>query len=446
MSPHPPVRLPRALSFGLLSACLALGAPSAHGLTTDARRLGMGQTHMSGGRELSGLNVAYQSMPSRRGAGGLVIPIPLGLVQLATDFPSLDPEDADFSVTRLANLALNPPFFLELTEPSDLNGDISIYVARNEFSILFEDAQELLPQKPLEVGSVWTTPMIGLNVMGARAYASPVVFLEGEVAFDDAFYGVLAQGEPLLPNSTYRFDAGGESMAGMSFNFGYSAPVDVDARGNGLYAGAYVKYLMGFTMGKADTRFTMSTSDTIFGSSNPLDVGYEATVRYASFGRIGNGLGLDIGAAYRTGNIDFGIGLRDLASSIHWSRTQVERAWLDEATNEIVTETVETDTEYTQKIPMQTTFNVSWRGTRTILAADITTSSLSTNLHLGAERQVGPVAVRGGLLTDDDASLQVSWGFGFGLSSLWFDLGFQTHNRSFTGERGVTLGTSIALR
>ena len=28
----------------------------------------------------------------------------------------------------------------------------------------------------------------------------------------------------------------------------------------------------------------------------------------------------------------------------------------------------------------------------------------------------------------------------------WLDVGFQTHNRTFTGERGLTMGTSIAIR
>jgi hypothetical protein len=35
---------------------------------------------------------------------------------------------------------------------------------------------------------------------------------------------------------------------------------------------------------------------------------------------------------------------------------------------------------------------------------------------------------------------------GVGLSRLWLDLGFQTHSRSITGERGLMLGTSLAIR
>jgi hypothetical protein len=131
---------------------------------------------------------------------------------------------------------------------------------------------------------------------------------------------------------------------------------------------------------------------------------------------------------------------------VSWSRTTVKRSTLDETTNEIVTETLEQDGSYVQKIPTQTTFNVAWTGRSTTVAADLTTSRLNSHLHLGAERRFGVLAVRGGLHTDDDAEVQFSWGAGVGVSRLWFDVGFQTHNQTFTGERGLLLGTSIAIR
>ena len=421
-------------------------AASAHAFATDARRLGMGNVQVIGSGELSSRNIAFQSMPGRNNSFGFVIPLPLGLVQLATDFPTLDPEDPDFSVTRLANLALNPPFFMELSHPSELDGDISIFVARNEFSILFEDAERLLPQRPIEMGTVYSVPLFGLGMQGVHTSVGPMIFVEGNVGFDDAFYGVLARGESLLPNSEYSVSASGETMNGSVLSFGYSKPIFADDRGNGLYAGAAFKYLLGFWMGKADTRFSMATSDTIFGSSDPLDVGYEARMRYSSFGSIGNGIGLDVGAGYRLGAVDFGIGLRDLGSQVHWGSTTLERATLDEQTNEVVTQTLETNSSYVQKIPMQSTFNVAWTGRSTLVSADLTTSRLNSSLHFGAERRLGPLAVRGGLHTDVNAEVQYSWGAGVGVSHLWFDLGFQTHNRTFTGERGLIMGSSIAIR
>jgi hypothetical protein len=273
-----------------------------------------------------------------------------------------------------------------------------------------------------------------------------VVSMEGRAAFDDALYGVLSRGEPLLPNSSYQMNTGGESMGGASFNAGYAGGGGGNPNGDGLYFGAFTKYILGFGFGKADTRFSLATSDTIFGEGNPLDVGYDATTRTARFGSMGNGVGFDTGVAYRLGSVDVGLGIRDLAAQVRWGNTTVEHSYLDPFSDQVVTETLATHDAYTTKLPTQTTLNVSWSGQRTLLAADISTNRWGTEMHAGAERQVGPLALRGGLLTDEQSRLQYAWGAGVGLAHVWVDLGFQTHNRSVTGERGLTLGTSLAIR
>lgn len=392
-------------------------------------------------------NVAYQSMPARRMGSAFVVPIPLGLAQLAANFPTFDPEDENFSVTRIANTALNPPFFLELGSPSRLDGDISIFVARNEFSVDFEDAQNLLPQTPLDMGTVWAPPVAALRVQRMRAYVGPFMLMEGQLTFDDALHGVMAHGEPLLPNSTYPVRAAGESGVGMTMAFGVSSQVTRGVHpGDGLYAGAYMKYLLGFAMGMGETRFALATGDTIFGAGNPLRVDYDADYRYANLGSVGNGIGFDAGVGYRMGDLDFGFGLRDIGTHIFWGKTTLERAFVNEATNEIETTVVERGTSWTQKLPTQATFNVAWTGPRTTFAGDISSSRFGTELHLGAERIAGPVALRTGLSTDSSVRLQYAAGVGLGFARVWLDIALATHNRSFTSERGLTLGTSLRLR
>ncbi len=427
-------------------ALLAQTAVPAYGFTADARRLGMGGVVVPGCQELLALNVAYHRVPARPGANGFVLPVPLGLVQLANDFPTLDPQDENFSVTRLANLALNPPFFLELGKSSDLDGDISLQVARNEFSILLEDAQALLPQKPIEVGGVWSVPLAGITAGNVRTFLSPLLYLEGEVAFDDAFHAVLAQGVPLQPNSTYFLDAAGQSLGGASISFGWTAPIATDVRGNGLYAGAVAKYLLGFGMSHSTSRFALSTGDTIFGAQNSLEADYNASVRYAELGAVGNGYGLDLGVGYRTGPVDLGLGVRDLGARVHWGSTLVWQSFLDEATGAVQSAIVGRDEPFTQKLPMQGTANISWSGGKTMLAADIVTSRLGTMAHVGVERRAGPLALRSGVQTDQEARVQLAGGIGIGSSRFMVDLALQTHNRNLTGERGLLRGTSLALR
>jgi hypothetical protein len=423
------------------------GAARGGAFTTDARRLGMGSVLTPGGSELATTNVAYQAMPARRDGRGTTVPLPLGLAQLATDFPTFDSEDPSFSVTRIANLAVSPPFFLELSEPRhDLNGDIAITLGRNEFAIDFADAQELLPQTPVDMGGVYSRPLFGLGIRGARTYVAPLLSMSGHIGFDDALYAALAHGEPLVPNSTYTMQADGEALGGTAFNVGWAGGGWGRGSGDGLYVGGFAKYILGFGFGRADSRFTLSTADTLFGDDDPLDVGYDATTRVSRFGRFGNGAGFDVGAAYRMRNFDIGVGVRDIASFVAWSSTEVEHTYLDELSDEMVTETLATGESYTSRLPVQTAVNVGWTATHTTLAADVVTSRWGTTWHAGAERRLGPLALRAGLLTDGERRLQYAWGAGIGVSRLWLDFGFQTHNRSITGERGLTLGTSFAVR
>ena len=244
-------------------------------------------------------------------------------------------------------------------------------------------------------------------------------------------------------------DATGGAAGGASVNLG-RVQGGWGARdpqsGDGLYLGAFGKYMLGFGFGTAETHLGLASGDTIFGDADPLDVRYDGLTRYANLGQMGNGFGMDLGAAYRRGGVDVGVGMRNLASQVTWSRTTLEHSYLDEATNEMITETLAENSPYTLRLPMQTSCNLSWTGQRTVLAADVTTSRWATLVHVGAERLLGPLALRGGVRTDERHMFQYSGGLGLGLGPVWLDLALQTHGFAVTSERGLTLGTSLALR
>ncbi len=197
--------------------------------------------------------------------------------------------------------------------------------------------------------------------------------------------------------------------------------------------------------GTAESRSQITELAAIF-EAKIDDVGYDALTRVSRFGRFGNGFGFDAGVAWRRRGLDVGLGVRDLASQVHWTGTEVEHTYLDDVTGELQTETVATGENYTSRLPTQTALNAAWTGTTTTLAADVVTSRWGTSLHAGAERRIGPLALRAGMLTDSEWRLQYAWGAGVGAGHVWLDVGFQTHNRSITGERGLTLGTSLAIR
>jgi hypothetical protein len=209
--------------------------------------------------------------------------------------------------------------------------------------------------------------------------------------------------------------------------------------------GAFAKYIMGLGMSQATSRFAMTTADTIFGAANSLETDYNARVRYSEFGQVGNGYGFDVGIGYRSGPLDLGLGIRDLFTHVYWARTVLWESALDDSGN-VHNQIISRDEPYTQKLPTQGILNASWSLRRTMLAADIVTSRLGTLVHLGVERRAGPLALRSGMHTDYDHRIQLAGGIGFGSPRWSIDVAVQTHNRTFTGERGVMLGTSIALR
>src|SRR5262245_31422448 len=105
------------------AASLALGwfmtrVPTAHAYSLDARRLAMGGVVGPRDGALETANVAYRAVPPRPTDGGRVVPVPLGLVQLATQFPTLDASSESFDVLKITDTILHPPFFLELREPA----------------------------------------------------------------------------------------------------------------------------------------------------------------------------------------------------------------------------------------------------------------------------------------------------------------------------------------
>lgn len=436
----------RALTASATIVCLLAAVDSATAFTMDARRLGMGSVLMPRQSALVSANIAYQAVADRPDDRGRVIPLPLGLVQLASDFPTLDASSQSFDVLRITETILNPPFFLELNHPSSLDGDIGISIGRNAFAVDFADAQGLLPQDPIRTGAVYSPPIFGLGIRGAQSFVAPLLQAEGHLGMDDPLYDVVSHGAPLLPNSAYTLDADAASMVGTSFNVGWSGGGWGGTGGDGLYVGAFAKYILGFAFGEAQTKFGLATADTIFGDRDPLDVTFDAYTRYAPFGRIGNGVGLDAGVAYRIGAVDVGLGIRDIASNVWFGGTELEHSYLDQVTGEIVSENVLSGERYRWHLPTQTTLNIGWTGDATILAADLTTTRWATTAHMGAERRISMLALRGGLLTDERHHLQYACGMGVGFGSVWLDLGLQSHGFALTDERGWTLGTSLAIR
>ena len=130
----------------LAAVVLMLAAVSgmAFGQSLNARRTGMGGVLLPGGGPGSdAINVAYHAVPPAPNASS-EMSLPIGLVPLLTDPPTLDPQDADFNVYDLANKLYNPPWNLQLVEPDQPSSDVVVSLGRDYLGVQLGEIASLL--------------------------------------------------------------------------------------------------------------------------------------------------------------------------------------------------------------------------------------------------------------------------------------------------------------
>jgi hypothetical protein len=121
----------RTVTIGLSAAILLTSTQLAFGQTLDARRMGMGGVVLAGQPD----NVAYRAVPPAPGRStGFTLPIGL-IATLADNPPEFDPDSPGFNVFEIAELALNPPWHLQLNKPDPPSTDIVVSLGRDYLSV-----------------------------------------------------------------------------------------------------------------------------------------------------------------------------------------------------------------------------------------------------------------------------------------------------------------------
>lgn len=431
----------------------------------DARRLGMGGVATSDNGASRTANVAFRAVPEGRGTHS--IPLPIGLIQYASDPPTFDSSDPDFNVFEILNLVSNPPLTLSLFEPDEVSGDIAVFVARDSLSVDLADVRRAIPEDAWKHGGVYHLGAVGFGVKNFFVQVVPTVHVRNEFDLDDKLRRALRDAEPFTGNTRYGTTDDGVAQAAIAWQAGmtarafYRVPEDTnegdqddptadDPRRNGataLYVGAAPKYWWGLAYGSIRGEGGITTGDTLFGSSDPVAVDMTALTRDAAIGGhggSGHGVGADVGAVFFHQNFELGVGVNDLGSEIHW-RTTDKRHVYDDATNEFSTTTLGTDVETTSRIPAAVTVNVARRMGSLTLAADVVDTELRTMVHLGVERWLGMVALRGGAYRDTNGRWQATGGTGLRFGGVGLDLAVATHSRNLEEERAAELCASLTL-
>src|SRR5438105_1940814 len=142
----------------LMTTCLALCASHAFGQTMSARRMAMGGVSLGS----TARNVAYRAVPKAKG-GSSGMTLPLGLAQIASNPPSLDPNSSDFNAFELVDLIENPPWNYQLNRPVAPSSDVTLTIGRNQLAVDLGDIRSFLPRNGNRVSAFETTPAIGIG-------------------------------------------------------------------------------------------------------------------------------------------------------------------------------------------------------------------------------------------------------------------------------------------
>ena len=396
-----------------------------------------------------------------------VVPIPLGLFAFLGNLPEFDPDARDFDAIELANLLINPPFYLELRDLSQEDSTtIFIDIAEDYLVADLDNLKDFMPKDPIDTGLYnLEQPRPGLTFTGVHIAFSPFLFVEGRFELSDALERALADAEAFQPDTDYPFSSHATLSTGAAIHVGRAWEIqDRLSLQNGprIFAGVNGKYLMGFLYGDVDVQSNIHTFDPLFGTDNPPELTFHTLLDYArpeqgDIGPKGQGLGFDLGLLLRYPSLDIGLGIQDIYTHINWRVTREEFAY-DEATGDVERTVLSEDEEIGVDIPRTVLLtaayrnagNAGWggemRGGDYVLATNLEISAGEVAFRLGGETYIdpGPIALRFGTY-NQGKRMQVSVGAGIPLKYFTFDIAFATHSSTFQLKRGVTMATSISF-
>ncbi len=451
---------PSLAMFALFA--LACAVPQAHAAFETARRSAMGDVVLVREGGGGGTNVAFRAVPALPDRPRL-IPLPLGLAQLAAHPPVFDASDPNFSALAIADrLIMNPPDDLRLiSPPSGEDADITVRLAEDEIILDFGTARNLVPTEPVTAGGRFSADLVSTRIAAVDFALTPLVISQSRLELSPDLTRALRLAEPVVASGVYSLEQDSESLAGLAFGVtlarqlaGPQVVVDPDLPypdppGLRLYGGVGARFLLGFAYFANELEGTVIPQEPLLDPDDPTQFNVSGMIRSSvagAGGSAGQGIAFDLGLVALHGQAwEVGLGATDLASWIRW-RTNLDQVVVDD-NGDLRTLAVARDESYTSHLTPQLTFNVArhWGGDRTTVAADLRRGIDGVTSHLGAETRFGRYAVRGGALIDTAGRLQGSGGGGVRLGRIGIDTALHTRGANLVGDRALMLGLSLAI-
>jgi len=406
------------VGFGLVALAVGCTASAAaQGLFTDARRIGMGGVSVGRSGSVSRFNPAYRAVPARTGLEGqpkLTIPLPIGLIQFFHDHPisqlghdpTFSPDSLGFNPVQALDYVLNPPLFYEVKKAPTPTNDVAFGIGKDSFRVNLGESGQLVPVDEFGFGSSSRLLDPGFSVKGVRISVMTWLHIEAGFQVIDPLLSFLRDSVPAATNTRYSVLTDGIVESGFAPTLGYAGRIWGDTA-QAIYLGGAVHYYLGLGYARIN----------------------------------GHGVGGDIGAVWVSGPLELGVGVNDIGATITWPDTRQDSVFYHDSTYSKPLPNAETKTE----LPVAYVANLAYTIGTTTLAADLVNNGRGTTLHLGGEKRLGLVALRGGVSRDQRKRLEFGWGGGVRLGGISLDLGFWTHSNSLSNERGITMATSLSI-
>jgi hypothetical protein len=444
-----PIRSARvSLSF-LLWSLIATSAVSAQNFTGDARSVGMGGSSKNA-------NIA-QSMVAPA-TPYIAIPIPIGLIQVLGNKDAFDPTSDTFDPAWAVEAASNPLHyqFGRKTDTSDspqarfmrdlVNGTVSRDLATYSSFHMPDSVSAEGLASPAWGGTIKFAKQSSGAFQGIFIGAGPYLSFGTDAVIDPRLTDILETGAHYTNSSLVVQDASRVQLAA-SIVVGYRARVGVagwSGDRDGIYLAGNYRYLRGFKYLQPDATVRFDTDGQGLVTVNPATTPIVIDNLESDEG---TGRAVDIGVQVVRDRWEGGFGVNGIGNRIEWTDLTQKRFTLNSllAGGEFLEQTIGNPAgTITVELPIVTSGNIGYDGDGYAFKASVVHGFNGNSFHGGAERSLGPLAVRGGARYSRD-HWDPTWGVGFG-RRVGVDVGFFTSHWNLQEERQISMAVSIRIQ
>jgi hypothetical protein len=391
-------------------------------------------------------------------AGGyIVIPIPIGLIQVLPNIHGFNPGSEDFDPAWAIEAGSNPMHYTFNRKASgsddpearfmrdlvngQLNRDLAAYSSFHLPQSI--DAEGLA--SPAFGGTIKFAKQSSGAFQGIFIGAGPYFSFGTDAAFDQRLTDILENGSHYANSSLLVTDASRIQLA-MSIVFGYRARLEVpgwSGRRDGVYLAANYRYLRGFKYLQPDSTVRFDTDNQGLVTLNPTTTPIVIDDLEADKG---TGRAIDLGVQIVRDRWEGGFGVNGINNKIDWTELTQKRFTQNSliAGGDFIEQTIANPTgTITVELPIVTSGNVGYDGDGYAFRASAVHGFNGNSFHGGAEKSVGPIAVRAGARYSRD-HWDPTWGFGFG-RHVGLDVGFFGTHWNLEEKRQISMAVSLRI-